>query len=145
MNATEDDLEPLGESPAIESLHKIPVTNYPSVEAVTYWRARCTTCGTDAQYSEYSAFDNAGSAIEAARDDCEWFERARNEPAPTPDNPRRTISHTVELLCRDCQRCDVCGADDASVIDEGEPHLVCAEHEDHDFDSQPTETARSVQ
>lgn len=142
MNATEDGLEPLGESPAMEPMHTVPVTKYPPVEAVTYWRARCTSCGAYAEYYEFGAFSDFGSAIEAARDECEWFDRVACEPAPTADNPRRQLCRTVELLCRDCQRCEVCGSSPAYVLDDGEPHVVCEGHEDHDFDSQATPAAR---
>lgn len=127
MNSTEDGTEPLGESPAIDPAP----TKFPEVERVTYYRARCTTCGAYAEYYEFGAFSDAGAAVEAARDECEWFERTRQEPAPTPDMPNRVISHTTELLCRDCQQCDACGNHPAYMSEDDDQHLVCADHEDY--------------
>jgi ferredoxin len=127
MNSCEDGTEPLGESPAVEP----SPTNYPEVQPVTYYRARCTECGAYAEYCDFGAFADAGSAVEAARDDCDWFERTRREPAPTPEIPNRAIVHTVELLCRDCQKCDACGSAPAYVSPDDDEHLVCGDHEDY--------------
>lgn len=87
-------------------------TTYPAVEAVTYYQARCTTCGTRAEYDEFTAFGDAGTAIERATEECEWW------------------SQDTELLCRDCQKCEVCQAPRAYDIGD---HLVCVDHEDHEF------------
>lgn len=38
---------------------------------------------------------------------------------------------TTRALCRGCQVCEVCGSGDAYDIDD---HLVCEDHEDHDFE-----------
>lgn len=129
MNATEDETEPLGESPAIDTT----APKYQPVHPVTYYQARCTSCGVIAtDYGDFGALSDGGTAIEYARDYCDWFERVREEAAPTPENPRRRIAHTVELLCKACQRCEVCGSDRAYVIDD--EHLVCADHEGHEFE-----------
>ncbi|MFN3005124.1 hypothetical protein [Mycolicibacterium wolinskyi] len=95
---------------------------------VTYYQAECTGCGTIVDdYYEYSAVEDP---IEWVRENLDWFERTRSEPAPTPELPQREICHTVELLCPGCQKCEICGAEHAYEVDE---HLVCDEHEDHDF------------
>lgn len=140
MNATDDGLEPLGESPAIE----VQAATYSHEYPVTYYQARCTSCGhVQAEYGDYSAMDDVHGCIEILTScDPAWFVRHRYEPAPTPECPRRQIVHVVELLCPDCQRCEVCGSATAYVIDEGEPHMVCESHESHDFDGQPQDAAR---
>lgn len=124
MNASEGGTEPLGASPDAEP----EATKFPAVEPVTYYRARCTSCGAYAEYDEFGAFEDSGRAIEAARDECDWFERTRDEVVS--ENPTRIIAHTVELLCRDCQRCELCGNPRAYEMVE---HLVCVDHEDHEF------------
>ena len=72
-------------------------------------------------------------AIEDATNNGEWFDRfrlVRIEP-PTEDYPReQRVYETVELLCRKCQTCDVCG--DSEAYEMGD-HLVCEDHEDHEF------------
>lgn len=99
--------------------------------AVTYWQARCTKCGHICdEYGDYTAFGDAESAIEHVTDCGEWFSRWTYEPAPTADNPRARIGDLVELLCEDCQQCEVCGSKTAYEHDD---HLVCADHEGHDF------------
>ncbi|NKV12611.1 hypothetical protein GS909_20005 [Rhodococcus hoagii] len=50
---------------------------------------------------------------------------------PSEQHPFGKASYTtVELLCPDCQKCDVCKSPHAYEVDD---HLVCQDHEDHDF------------
>ena len=80
----------------------------PLVEVMMY-QARCTNCGyVIDDYGDFSCMDD-DSVVCAARDSG-WFERTHTEPSPRPDNPNAVIVHTDELLCPDCQTCDVCGA-----------------------------------
>ncbi|SLI88012.1 Uncharacterised protein [Mycobacteroides abscessus subsp. massiliense] len=97
---------------------------------ITMYQARCTSCGTVVdEYGDYSCMDD-GAVVEHVRDYLGWFEVTRRELSPTPGMPTRVIVHTVELLCPQCQRCEVCRASEAYEIDD---HLVCADHEAHDF------------
>jgi hypothetical protein len=130
MNASEDGDEPLGENPEIG-------TRFEPVHEVPGYQARCTKCGyIETEYGDYSSWDDPDTPIEWVRDNYDWFERTRDEPAPTPDNPRRVIVHTVELLCTDCQTCDVCGSTDkVHVSDNDDNHMVCGDHEDHEFEA----------
>ncbi|QFG09087.1 hypothetical protein I5J49_gp59 [Mycobacterium phage ThulaThula] len=129
MNATEDGLEPLGEAPDLGE------PRYPMSAEVTFHRARCTKCGyIETDYGDFGAMSDAGSAIDHVLD-AEWFGRS----APTGElvdiGGRMVRRHQlVELICPDCQRCEVCGTAKAYPIDE---HLVCAEHEDHEFEAAP--------
>ncbi|AVP42369.1 hypothetical protein SEA_MISHA28_70 [Mycobacterium phage Misha28] len=127
MNATDDGLEPLGEAPELGE------PRYPMSAEVTYYRARCTKCGyIETDYGGFSAYSDAGSAIDHVLDAADWFGRS----APTGElidfggGRMGQRYQLVELLCPDCQRCEVCGSDKAYPIDE---HLVCEQHEGHEF------------
>lgn len=87
---------------------------YPSVHEVTYYQARCTKCGViEDDYGEYSAWANAGSAIDSVVDNGWYYLREKDI-----------------LLCDKCQQCEVCQDGGAYDID---GHLVCEDHEDHNF------------
>lgn len=97
---------------------------------ITMYQARCTSCGTVVDdYGDYSCMDD-DAVVDHVRDYLGWFEVTRRELSPTPGMPTRVIVHTVELLCPRCQRCEVCRASEAyEIVD----HLVCVDHEAHDF------------
>lgn len=106
----------------------------PGTHQVPSWQAKCTSCGTiNEDYYDFSAWHDPEGAIEFVRDNLDWFERTRSEPSPTTDMPNRVIVHTVELLCPDCQHCEVCRAEKAYPSPDGGEHLVCDQHEGHDF------------
>lgn len=105
-------------------------TRFEPLHPITMYRAGCTSCGTVVDdYGDYSCMD-ADAAMSYVCESLGWFEVTRREPAPTPEIPNHVIVHTVELLCPDCQRCEVCRAHQAYEIDD---HLVCEDHEDHNF------------
>lgn len=102
--------------------------NFEPEYEVTYYRARCTNCGTvETEYGDFSAMSDVHDCIETLQSCAEnaWFARYSYEPSPTPDCPQRKIVHIEELLCPECQSCEV----------------VCADHEGHDFDAVPVVTA----
>ncbi len=106
------------------------MTNFSYEHRIDMYQARCTTCGyIETEYGDYSGFGDVMSCVEFL-EDCEWFARYRHEPKPTPDNPRAIVVHVEELLCPKCQRCEVCGAEHAYEVND---HLVCEEHEGHEF------------
>ncbi|MGH3953692.1 MAG: hypothetical protein ACRDTI_06615 [Mycobacterium sp.] len=106
-------------------------TRFEPLHPVTLYQAGCTSCGTIVDdYGDYSCMDD-DAVVEYVRDCLGWFETTRREPSPTPELPNLVTVHTVELLCPDCQRCEVCGAVNPTETDE---HLVCADHKDHDFE-----------
>lgn len=101
------------------------------LQEVTLYQARCTSCGRLVEdYGDFSCMP-ADDVINEVRN-LGWFERTRTEPSPRPDNPHAKLVHTVELLCPDCQKCEVCGAD--ARADELDEHLVCEDHADHEFE-----------
>lgn len=130
MNTTEEGDEPLGENPEIG----IRAPKYSPLREVTMYQARCTNCGLIVDdYGDFSCMDD-DSVINEVRGRG-WFERTREEPSPTLNNPDRIIVHTVELLCPDCQACDVCGATDKVHVSDDDEHMVCGDHEDHEFEA----------
>ncbi|AEK08608.1 hypothetical protein PBI_DLANE_64 [Mycobacterium phage DLane] len=131
MNASEDGLEPLGEAPDLGAPH------YPMSAEVTFHRARCTKCGDiETDYGDFSAYSDPGGAINAVLAAADWFGRS----APTGElidfggGRMGQRYQLVELLCPDCQRCEVCGTAKAYPIND---HLVCEDHEDHEFEAAP--------
>ena len=82
------------------------------INEVTYYQVQCDSCGTNETGSDYSAWACDGTAIDDAVNH-EWFNRW-----PDP-----------YLLCPKCQKCEVCGAQGYEV----DEHLVCEDHEDHEF------------
>ena len=126
MNATEDGVEPLSESPAIET--NAPA--YPSVHEVTYYQARCTKCGYICDdYGDFTAYGDPGSPIEEVTA-AGWF--ARYVPTGRTTSTGYPETELSELLCEECQKCEVCRADRAYEVDD---HLVCADHEGHEFEA----------
>lgn len=105
---------------------------------VTLYQAGCTSCGAVVDdYGDYSCLQD-DEAVGYVCDRLGWFETTRSESTPTPEMPNLVTVHTVELLCPDCQRCEVCGAMSPAEIDE---HLVCVEHEDYDFSDAPIDVS----
>lgn len=105
--------------------------NYDPEHRVDYWQARCTNCGHICDdYGEFAAFGDADQAIEQVTAWLDWYSRWTYTPNPTPDNPRGRTATLVELLCPNCQECEICESKNAYDIDD---HLVCEDHEDHDF------------
>lgn len=90
---------------------------FSSVHEVTYYQARCTECGrVEDDYGDFSAWGDPEMPHEVVTSHSDWF------------SPHRV--GFVVLLCPDCQRCEVCGNEQAYEVGD---HLVCDEHEDHDF------------
>lgn len=105
-------------------------TKFEPLHEVTMYQARCTNCGTiEDDYGDFSAWSDSGTPIEQVCDNG-WFSRWSYVPNPTPDTPRGRIGTLEELLCENCQHCEVCGGKRAYEI---EDHLVCADHEGHNF------------
>lgn len=108
-----------------------------SIKEVTYFIAVCDGCKEDADYGDFTAWGDSSSAVEMAGED--WFERTKvvKEIPPCEDHPLgQKIIETVELLCPACQKCEICGESGYQMDD----HLVCDEHEDHDFTVVPAPT-----
>lgn len=105
-----------------------------TIKEVTYFIAVCDGCKEDADYGDFTAWGDSSSAVEMAGDD--WFERTKvvKEIPQCEDHPLgQKIIETVELLCPACQKCEICGEKGYQMDD----HLVCDEHEDHDFADAP--------
>ncbi|WP_065286685.1 hypothetical protein [Mycolicibacter kumamotonensis] len=102
--------------------------SFEPVHEVTYYQARCTECGViEDDYGDYSAWSDAGTAIDNVCDN-DWF--AIYEPDGSTTVTGRPAQVLTKLLCPQCQHCEVCGNERAYAVDE---HLVCEEHEDHEF------------
>ena len=81
-----------------------------SIHEVTYYQAKCDGCGyIEDDYGDFSAMAHAESVFELLDD---WATYQRD-------------------LCPDCQKCEVCGERGYETGD----HIVCDEHEDHNFDA----------
>lgn len=104
------------------------MSNFEPIHEVTMYQARCTNCGTiEDDYGDYSAWSDAGSPIESVTENDGWFSVwTPNGNLTSNGYPARDLT---ELLCPKCQKCEVCGADDARDVN-GEDHLVCVEHEE---------------
>lgn len=106
------------------------MTNYEPIHEVTMYQARCTSCGIiEDDYGDFSAWGDPDTPRNDVVENRDWFERWSYVPNPTPENPRGRIGTLEELLCPNCQKCEVCGVA-AHDVDE---HLVCGDHEDHKF------------
>ena len=93
--------------------------NFEPVAEITMYQARCTECGIAYDSGDtIVAWMDETTAIEQASEYGEWFAEWLG-------------NSVVRLLCRGCQVCEVCGSGDAYDIDD---HLVCEDHEDHDFE-----------
>lgn len=93
------------------------MSNYAPLREVTMYQARCTECGTVVDdYGDFSAWADPDTPRNSVVENDGWFERFVN-------------NELVDLLCPTCQRCDVCGADDAHDVN-GDERLLCADHED---------------
>ena len=106
--------------------------NFEPEHRIDMYQARCTNCGHIAdEYGDFSAFGDVSSCIESLEcNSFPWFVRYIRLPLPRTDVPNAVQLEIDELLCPDCQRCEVCGLGCAYAMDD---HLVCADHEDHDF------------
>lgn len=92
--------------------------NYPALHEVTMYQARCTNCGhIETEYGDFNAWGDPDTPRHDVVENLDWFEVFKDGAAEM-------------LLCPDCQHCEVCGSPRAYGIDD---HLVCDEHEDHDF------------
>lgn len=103
-----------------------------STKRIDAYEIYCDGCGDQYDSGEFTIWVDADRGIENAVAS-DWFERTEStgsEP-PSEEFPRgRSFCTTVELLCPSCKTCDVCRAPDAYEVDD---HLVCEDHEDHDF------------
>lgn len=106
--------------------------NFDPEYRIDMYQARCTNCGRICdEYGDYSAMGDVQQCIDAlASYSDEWFVRYIRLPLPRTDVPSAVQLEVDELLCPKCQHCEVCGVKQAYVFDE---HMICAEHEDHDF------------
>ena len=102
--------------------------NYAPVHEVTMYQARCTHCGrVETDYGDYTAMGDPHAPIEQVTEFWGWWEVVEWTPDPNrAEVPNARVGETVELLCPDCQECEVCGAR-AYPLDS---HLVCEDHED---------------
>ncbi|XAO35521.1 hypothetical protein SEA_MORGANA_87 [Gordonia phage Morgana] len=105
---------------------------------VDMWQAKCTGCGyIETEYGDYSGWGDENTPIESLTDDGDWFKRevvTRVIPADDSYPYERKVYQLVELLCLECVAkavCEVCGEAHAYPVD---GHLVCEDHEDHDFE-----------
>ncbi|WP_078344044.1 hypothetical protein [Mycobacteroides chelonae] len=130
LRATARDLtRDAGVGQPIDRPHGLP-RHFEPLRPIAMYQAQCTSCGTVVDdYGDYSCMDD-DAVVSYVCESLGWFEVTRRELSPTPGMPTRVIVHTVELVCPDCQRCEVCGALNPAEIDE---HLVCVNHEDHNF------------
>lgn len=103
--------------------------NYGPVHEVTMYQARCTNCGQiEDDYGDFGALDDSGAAAAAVVDYHGWF--ADYECTGDVTTAGTEIRQLSALLCPDCQHCEVCGTGRAYEIDD---HLLCPEHEGHEF------------
>lgn len=102
--------------------------NYAPVHEVTMYQARCTHCGrVETDYGDYTAMGDPHAPIEQVTEFWGWWEVVEWTPDPNrAEVPNARVGETVELLCPNCQECEVCGAR-AYPLDS---HLVCEDHED---------------
>lgn len=107
-----------------------------SYREITMYAAVCDGCGCGVDDCDYSAWTDEGGAREDAVSDHEWFEKTRLEriDPPSPDHLTGYRTVSLRLLCPKCQRCEVCGSENAYSVDD--EHLVCEDHEDHVFDKE---------
>lgn len=121
-----------GEHPAFSKSTPVaaePKRKFEPEHRIDMYQARCTNCGyIETEYGDYSGFDDVQSCIDVLED--QWFATYRYEPAPRPDCPQGRIAHIETLLCPACLQCEVCGEKYAYPLGD---HLVCENHEDHDF------------
>lgn len=100
----------------------------PEHEVIMY-QARCTNCGyIEDDYGDFSAWRDPDAPRNDVVENRDWFERW------IVDEKKDGVvqSHLEELLCPKCQECEVCQSDSAYSIGD---HLVCGDHEDHEFAS----------
>ncbi|UVK59820.1 hypothetical protein SEA_ALEEMILY_80 [Gordonia phage Aleemily] len=104
---------------------------------VDMWQAKCTGCGyIETEYGDYSGWGDPAGAVEQVVDG-DWFQRevvTKVIPADDSYPYERKVYRTVELLCLECvakSKCEVCDEADVYPVD---GHLVCEDHEGHDFE-----------
>jgi hypothetical protein len=103
--------------------------NFDPEHRVDMWQARCTNCGyIETDYGDHAAWSDADIPRTQVVENWDWFERWVIDSRENG----KVESHLEELLCPDCQECEVCGGKHAYCANDDE-HLVCEEHEDHDF------------
>lgn len=105
--------------------------NFEPEVRIDMYQARCTNCGViETEYGDYSAYDDVMMCIESVECHTDpWFVRSARLPLPRTDDVRVQLE-IDELLCPNCQRCEVCDSREAYAMDD---RLVCDEHEEHVF------------
>lgn len=98
---------------------------YDPIHEITMYQARCTGCGhIEDDYGDFTAWTDPGTPIEDVVENRDWFAKWR----PVKHG---TLDQELELLlCPECQHCEVCQSEFAYSVD---GHLVCEDHEDHNF------------
>lgn len=98
------------------------------VKEVTFYSVFCDRCKEGYEGGEFTAWGEESHAIDDAVEYADWFARwVPNGKLTSNGYPAHDLA---ELICPGCQKCEVCGSDDAY---EANDHLVCQGHEDHDF------------
>lgn len=91
--------------------------NFEPLHEVTMYQACCTSCGViETEYGDFSAWGDPSIPVDSVIENAEWFGQYDGH-------------ELVALLCPNCQKCEVCGADNAHDINDDD-HLVCADHEE---------------
>lgn len=91
--------------------------SFEPIHEVTMYQARCTNCGAiEEDYGDYSCWGEPDIPITDVVENHGWAQ----------------LDETDELLCTDCQNCAVCSSPNAYAHEDGK-HVVCDDHEDHDF------------
>lgn len=109
-----------------------------SWEAKEFVRPVCDRCAKKGDSDEYTWWEDEAVA-EEQYGEIDWFFRSRlirverSDKAPWMD---RRYYETIEIVCPDCLVCEVCGEKENGAY-EVDDHLVCGEHEDHEFPSCP--------
>lgn len=107
--------------------------NFDPEHRVDMWQARCTNCGLIVDdYGDFSAWSDADTPRNDVVGNSGWFERWVVDSKVDG----KVQSHLEELLCPECQECEICSGKPA--YDADGDHLVCKEHEDHDFTTEAT-------
>ncbi|MBI3226605.1 MAG: hypothetical protein HYZ39_16280 [Mycolicibacterium cosmeticum] len=126
MNATEDETEPLGESPAIDI-----APSYSAVHEITMYQARCTNCGhIEDDYGDFAAWTEFQTSLEIVTENRGWLAVYK----PLDSKFGELVRQLDQLLCPECQTCAVCGKTPCYPHDDGQ-HAVCGDHEDHEFET----------
>lgn len=94
------------------------VRNFEPLHQVAMYQARCTNCGVvEDDYGDFAAWSDPDMPVTQVVENYCWAQ----------------LAGTDELLCPQCQSCAVCGHLPGFAHEDGK-HVVCADHEVHDFE-----------